>query len=158
MTLMESLDGIFKVFYKRDIPDIINEEVVTSGKAYFEFPVRGVTFEGRQDVLKQIDLTDGMDYTDESNTVWGRTVKPEAVHKCVLVRDKNNQYDKNAIGIIYDGTSIGFIPKEVAVYLAPLMDSGNYQIPVVKVQMHIPQDEPGNKINIGAQVGIKILT
>ncbi len=57
----------------------------------------GVTFEGRQDVI--------------SNMPRSAQVK--------LEWDRDNQYDDTAIGVYYDGKSIGFINKDLAVVLFP---------------------------------------
>jgi hypothetical protein len=40
-----------------------------------------------------------------------------------LERDKNNEYDANAIRVLYDGQHLGFIERTVAARLAPFMDS-----------------------------------
>lgn len=46
----------------------------------------------------------------------------------ILERDPENQYDANAIKVIYSGEYedhfVGFVAKEVAEELAPLLDSG----------------------------------
>jgi len=39
-------------------------------------------------------------------------------------RDPANQYDPNAIKVLLDGEFLGFVAKEVAEELAPLMDAG----------------------------------
>jgi hypothetical protein len=40
-----------------------------------------------------------------------------------LVRDKKNEYDANAIKVMYDGHHLGFIERDTAARLAPLMDA-----------------------------------
>jgi phosphoribosylformylglycinamidine (FGAM) synthase-like amidotransferase family enzyme len=76
--------------------------------------VAGVTFEGRQEMLKMFKV-----YPVRSISVE-------------LKREPFNKYDANAVqvliypgGLSYTMYHIGFIPKEYAKYLAPLMDSGS---------------------------------
>lgn len=47
--------------------------------------------------------------------------KPEEI-SIELVREKNNQYDMNAVKVMADGRQIGYIGKEYATIIAPLMD------------------------------------
>lgn len=47
--------------------------------------------------------------------------KPEEI-SIELVREKNNQYDMNAVKVMADGRQIGYIGKEYAAIIAPLMD------------------------------------
>ena len=55
-------------------------------------------------------------------------------------RDKNNAHDKWAIGVYRDAkedpalSMVGYIPKVIAASLAPLMDSGDARIPMIRVQ------------------------
>ena len=41
-----------------------------------------------------------------------------------LVREPDNKYDSNAIRVQVGGKSMGYIPKETALHLAPIMDAG----------------------------------
>lgn len=41
-----------------------------------------------------------------------------------VVRDADNAYDANAVALYYEGSHLGFVAKETAVELAPLMDDG----------------------------------
>lgn len=41
-----------------------------------------------------------------------------------IVRDPNNKFDPNAISIRLDGAHLGFIPKDLAAQIAPLIDAG----------------------------------
>lgn len=41
-----------------------------------------------------------------------------------LERDPENEYDANAIRVLFDDIFIGFVPRADAANLAPLMDSG----------------------------------
>jgi len=66
-----------------------------------ETNVAGVTFEGRQDVIKNLKL--------------GQTIK--------LIREHNNRYDNNAIKITtIDNKSIGYINRKLAEQIAPIID------------------------------------
>lgn len=47
--------------------------------------------------------------------------KPEEI-SIELVREKDNQYDMNAVKVMADGRQIGYIGKEYAAIIAPLMD------------------------------------
>lgn len=66
--------------------------------------VSGVTFEGRQALIAQIDLSD----------------------PCRLEPEPDNAYDKNAIAVkvAHNGAvwHIGYIPKEIAAQIAPYLD------------------------------------
>lgn len=42
----------------------------------------------------------------------------------VLERDPENQYDANAIKILKNGEFLGFVAKEIAGEIAPLLDEG----------------------------------
>lgn len=44
--------------------------------------------------------------------------------KLMLIRDYNNQYDKNAIGVYNEDVLIGWISKNLAKKLAPEIDAG----------------------------------
>jgi len=68
----------------------------------FHTKVVGVSFEGRQDMLAGLREEAELD----------------------LERRPENEYDANAIAVRYGDLHLGFIRKEIAVHLAPLMDSG----------------------------------
>ena len=73
----------------------------TSGKV-IETRVVGVTFEGRQAVVALLQFRETV----------------------VLKREPDNPYDANAIRVErLDGAQIGYIPKEMAITIAPLMDA-----------------------------------
>lgn len=74
--------------------NILDREIYTK--------VSGVTFEGRQGYIK--------------NCYPGQQLK--------LIRDLNNIYDKNAIAIYSDKNQLGFVKKELALKLAPIIDNG----------------------------------
>jgi len=67
--------------------------------------VVGVTYEGRQDILKTQNI--------------GTPVR--------LIREPHNEYDSNAIKIVLEnGLSIGYINKDLASKIAPIIDDSNY--------------------------------
>lgn len=57
--------------------------------------------------------------------------KPEEI-SIELVREKDNQYDMNAVKVMADGKQIGYIGKEYAAIIAPLMDEFEEFTAVVK--------------------------
>ncbi|MBQ4479137.1 MAG: HIRAN domain-containing protein [Victivallales bacterium] len=65
-----------------------------------ELKVAGVTFEGRQEILK------------------GMMGAPRLAR---LVREPDNKYDPNAIAVVANGQKIGYIPKAIAGDLAGLL-------------------------------------
>ena len=97
------------------------------------FMVAGVAYEGRDAVIRR--------FVTDSSLVF-------------LARDKGNPYDANAIEIrLKEGYQIGFVPREDAEDLAPLLDAGcthqayvtkilqgkRWPIPVVQAYMYRPQ-------------------
>ena len=69
----------------------------------FYTKIVGVSFDGRQRLIRQTRVGESLS----------------------LVRDPNNQYDRNAIMVLNSsGNQLGFISKEVASNLAYNMDSG----------------------------------
>lgn len=73
-----------------------------TGEIVIKTKVVGVTYEGRQSVIANMSEFDELD----------------------LVRNRNNGRDKNAIAVFYEDDQIGFLCKELAEKLAPLMDEG----------------------------------
>jgi single-stranded-DNA-specific exonuclease len=72
------------------------------GASQFHTKLVGVSFEGRQD------------------TIAGLRVETELT----LERQPDNRYDANAIAVHYGALQLGFVRKEIAKHLAPLIDSG----------------------------------
>lgn len=64
--------------------------------------VVGVTFEGRQEIIKQLSRCDTI----------------------TLRRESTNRFDKNAIMVMSEKGQVGYIGKDYASILAPLMDGG----------------------------------
>ncbi len=90
--------------------------------------VVGVTYSGRQRILP--NLQDGMALD--------------------FVREPHNFHDKNAIAIYCSGWQIGYLSREEAAEIAPIMDKG---IPVDGV---IEQITGGGKYNYGCEIRVKI--
>ncbi|AQQ52250.1 HIRAN domain-containing protein [Planococcus lenghuensis] len=85
----------------------------------------GVTYEGRQSIIANMNPN----------------------HEIKLKRDKNNKYDKNAIGIYNKSNqNIGWIPKDIAAQLAQQMDLGTeYKAKINKIS-------GGNGYNYGVEI------
>ncbi|AEO93512.1 gp253 [Bacillus phage G] len=75
--------------------------------------VAGVSWEDRQDHIPNLEIDS----------------------EVYLIRDPNNQYDKNAISVkAIDNIQIGWIPKKIAEVLAPEIDAGiQWQARVEKI-------------------------
>ncbi len=70
----------------------------------FSVKAAGVTHDGRQSVLAQLKLE----------------------QQLKLVREPQNRYDKNAVGIYtLDGKSVGYVPKAIAAIIAIKIDTGS---------------------------------
>lgn len=76
--------------------------------ATFRTKVAGVTFEGRQDAIKSAKRAEVLD-----------------MHaRFKLRREPDNEYDHNAVAVDADGAPIGFLPRDIAAQVAPVMDAG----------------------------------
>ncbi len=49
-----------------------------------------------------------------------------------LVREPDNQYDKNAIAVHFDGKKVGHIPAPQAKILAPMLDAGQKVLDITR--------------------------
>lgn len=79
------------------------EKQITQQKDYdFYTKVAGVTFENRQQYVRQCIAGQSLD----------------------LIRDKFNPYDKNAIAVYAGNDQVGFISQDIAEELAPKIDNG----------------------------------
>lgn len=69
---------------------------------------------------------------------------------CQLVREPDNQHDNNAIRVVVNGSSIGHIPRLIAMILAPKMDSGETWVAAIHsiVVSNENANQPGLKINV----------
>ncbi|PEQ95192.1 hypothetical protein CN481_04860 [Bacillus sp. AFS006103] len=66
------------------------------------FRLKGVTYEGRQRIIERLSIYDDI----------------------YIKRDYYNSFDGNAIGVFNSyGESIGWIPREIAEWLAPRLDN-----------------------------------
>ena len=70
---------------------------------YFYSKVAGVTFENKQQYVRQCYIGQKLD----------------------LIRDRFNMYDRNAIAVYSGNHQVGFISKELAEKLAPKIDNGH---------------------------------
>lgn len=64
--------------------------------------VVGVTFEGRQEIIKQLDKSDII----------------------TIRREPTNKFDTNAIAVWSEKGQVGYIGKDYATILSPMMDAG----------------------------------
>lgn len=94
--------------YRKDAPKyevvvlpVVGEQGRT-GEIVIKTKVVGVTYEGRQSVIANMSEFDELE----------------------LIRNRNNGRDKNAIAVFYEDDQIGFLCRELAEKLAPLMDEG----------------------------------
>jgi hypothetical protein len=66
-----------------------------------------------------------------------RTFGCDDIHWFCLVREPDNKFDSNAIRVEIAGFFMGYIPKEVAKELVPLIDSGSvYEAAFVGINRH----------------------
>jgi single-stranded-DNA-specific exonuclease len=90
-----------RIFAKAD--EYAKDRYATIGGAsQFHTKLVGVSFEGRQDTIAGLRV--GTDLT--------------------LQRQPGNQFDANALAVHYGALQLGFVRKEIAKHLAPLIDSG----------------------------------
>jgi single-stranded-DNA-specific exonuclease len=90
-----------RVFAKAD--EYAKDRYATIGGAsQFHTKLVGVSFEGRQDTIAGLQV--GTDLT--------------------LRRQPDNEFDSNALAIYYGALQLGFVRKEIAKHLAPLIDAG----------------------------------
>jgi len=98
-----------------------------TGEIVVKTKVVGVTYEGRQDIIEDLSEGDVLE----------------------LIRNRNNAHDENAIAVFYHSDQIGFLCRELAARLAPLMDEGNEFCAVVS-------EITGGENGIGYGVNIEI--
>ena len=90
-----------RVFAKAD--EYAKDRYATIGGASnFHSKIVGVSFEGRQDTIAGLRV--GTDLT--------------------LERQPDNQFDPNALAVYYGALQLGFVRKQIAKHLAPLIDDG----------------------------------
>jgi hypothetical protein len=93
----------------------------------FETKIVGVTFDGRQSVCAR--LFSGA--------------------RLLLVREPENLYDPNAIGVLFQGQKCGYIAQSIAKDLAQLMDSGKEMEAVVRGL------QGGGELSVGVDISIQ---
>ena len=107
------------------------DDLATSSASHnveFHTKVAGVSFDGRQRIVRQTQVGEILS----------------------LVREPNNPYDSNAIMVINgSGNQLGFIPKEIASNLASDMDSGSKYIATVTA---ITGTNPGDTMGVNILV------
>lgn len=57
----------------------------------------------------------------EAQAVYAELEEGDELH---LSREPDNQFDTNAIKVLFDGTFIGYVPAYLAESLAPMLDDG----------------------------------
>lgn len=98
---------------------------LTTPYVYRKVRLAGVTYENRQSLIERMSIYDSLS----------------------IKRDLNNSYDPNAIGIYNSqNQSIGWVPKDIAASLAPIMDSGT------KLKVKILKKLGGDGYNFGLEV------
>ncbi len=124
--------------------EIVNKEefefTVKSGKllehpATIRFRVNGVTFEGRQEVLKELDEFVSQQIGDA---------------ELMLKADEDNEYDKNAVAVYVNlgkWKQAGFVPKDGAEVIKKLIKHDGYDS-----SFKLDWVSKGNKGNYGMQI------
>lgn len=113
-----------------------------------EIAVAGVTFEGRQTVLSDV-------YEMQESRKYPITAE--------LIREPSNQYDPNAIavkvnvdwdGMMYPPRPIGYVPRQVAAWMAPRIDAGEeFDVTAVRV---IRGEQPDGHATFGVRIWLEI--
>ena len=80
----------------------------------------------------------GITYCKVSDEMWNRLCGKEVI----LRREPTNQWDKNAIEVLFENYRLGYIEKEVAKKLSLQMDEGAKTIAVVIGTNGTPKDRP----------------
>lgn len=88
--------------YRSETNQDIEKQINQQKDCDFYTKVAGVTFENRQQYVRQCKDGQSLD----------------------LIRDKFNPYDKNAIAVYAGNNQVGFISQDIAKELAPKMDNG----------------------------------
>ena len=112
-------DDFLRRLYER-APEIVQrrEYAGISDAENFHTKLVGVTFEGRQELIEKLQVGD----------------------KLELIRDRTNDFDKNAVAVVASrlrgirGGQIGFLNRDLARELAPVIDEGvEYHVAVANV-------------------------
>lgn len=86
----------------------------------------------------------GMTFFKTSEETWN---KLQAKTLLTLNRDRQNQYDKNAIQVLYNRKQIAWVAKEDNVLLAPLLDTGTIITTEITRVFGTPYDRPHIEIS-----------
>ncbi|MGL4848361.1 MAG: HIRAN domain-containing protein [Clostridium sp.] len=105
---------------KNNIP----KREIQNSKNTIHTKVAGVTFNNRQSLIR--------------NCYPNQELK--------LIREKNNAYDKNAIGIYHGNRHLGYVNKNLASSLAPQIDSGTH------FRCYVSEVTGGNGKNYGLNI------
>lgn len=77
-------------------------KIYEGAEVVIQTKIVGVTYEGRQEKVKRVPIESELE----------------------LVRNRHNMHDKNAVAVFYKDDQLGFLCRELAAKLAPLMDDG----------------------------------
>lgn len=125
-------------FLKRQIDGSIHDEFVYDNVIAMENELkrRNIMSKIQNVDLKVVGVTfkneDGSSRKDQILTLAERFKDRESEIKVDLVREPTNQYDINAIKVIAEDKQIGYIGKEYASIMSPLMDDCEEFTAVVK--------------------------
>lgn len=125
-----------------------------------EFKLVGMTFRPEypsnlyklQAVMEQAKVRDLGWVVDESATAI-----PEGPLPLALYRDVENKYDANALEVhaplLGKGSFIGFVPKELAAEISPLIDAGEEWFATLETVLADPEHEenPGALVLLARQ-------
>jgi len=120
---------------RRQIDGSLHDEFVYDNIIAMENELKRRTKKMIQNVdLKVVGVTFTNDGTGEKRSDIVRELAQKNISdiKIQLVREPENQYDANAIKVIADDRQIGYIGKEYATIIAPLMDEYEEFSAVVK--------------------------
>lgn len=122
-------------YLKRQIDGSIHDEFLYDNIIAMENELNRRTKKMIQNVdLKVVGVTFTNEGTGEKRSDIVRELAQKNISdiKIQLVREPENQYDANAIKVIADDRQIGYIGKEYAAIIAPLMDEYEEFSAVVK--------------------------
>ena len=122
-------------YLKRQIDGSIHDEFLYDNIIVMENELNRRT----KNMIQNVDLkVVGVTFTNEGTGEKRSDIVRELAQKNVsdikiqLVREPENQYDANAVKVIADDRQIGYIGKEYATIIAPLMDEYEEFSTVVK--------------------------
>lgn len=103
------------------------EEVAV--KTTYAMRLAGVTHGGRQEIVKRMEQGDRLE----------------------IVREPENEYDKNACAVYWRECQAGYIPAKIASDLAPLLDMSD-----VVVDCFVVERLGGGGISYGAEIVLEL--